>query len=547
MAEPGTILSAIELSLKLGIRIAKACEAWKNADTEIRERAIRLNLYWTQTRTQIEFIQKVAKTIDEDLLETIDDVLNVLATKLSLASAKLDKLLESPGSTVACASTTWKVKRGRYSLTKNAFDTIMDDLEQWQKRFDPCWFLMMRIASPLIDQELRALDKKDATPNDPQTPKEALTKASKTPASLANGLRDALRESPQRPTSVFLPFDRSLAFLPIAFSPARFALRQSKDKPPKRFIVDRFDMPPQSNPTAVKKDARDLARKLANADPNTFGLLKAKGVMTVQGQDSQQVEQFNFIYNVPHGLASPTSLRQILIQNHDCLHLSQQIRIARDLANSVGFVHNFNFFHKSIHPESVLLFQNVDNTSMSTFLVGFECFRSADAGTLKKGDADWHKNLYRHPTRQGVNPETSYSMQHDIYSLGVCLLELGLATSLVTYHPLDEKLESGPLLEEIQEEIAADSSYDAQGGGPIIPVEMRKAYRIKDSLLSLARTRLSRRMGPRYSAVVATCLTCLDVDNNDFGDESAMTDEDGIIVGVRFIETIITKLGDIAV
>ncbi|KAK7965795.1 uncharacterized protein PG986_000072 [Apiospora aurea] len=508
MAELGTILTAVELCFKLGVRIAEACETWKNADTEIRERAISLNLYWAQTRTQIEFIQKVVKTIDEDFLETIDDVLGVLATKLSLASAKLDKLLESPGSAAAPATSTWKVKRGRYTLTKNAFDAIMDDLEQWQKR-------------PVIDQELGALNENDADkgPKD-QRPRTWSIATSTTAVSLADGLRDALREPPQRTTSVFLSLDPSLDFSPIAFSSARLALRQRKGKQSKHFIVDRLDMLPQSNQMAVKKDVRDLARKLANADPNTFGLLKAKGVMTAQAQDSQQIQQFNLIYHVPESLKPPTSLRQVLVQNHDCLHLSQQIQIARDLANSVGFVHNFNFVHKNIHPESILLFENVESTSMSTFLVGFECFRSADAGTLKKGDADWHRNLYRHPTRQGINPETSYIMQHDIYSLGVCLLELGLSTSLVSYDAPGEKPEPGPLLKEVQEEPAVYPANDDESGGSMLPTEMREAYRIKDSLLSLAKTRLSRRMGPRYSAVVATCLTCLDANNEDFGDES---------------------------
>ncbi|KAK8137470.1 hypothetical protein PG984_002963 [Apiospora sp. TS-2023a] len=525
MAEPGTILTAVELCFKLGIRIAEACEAWKNADTEVQERITKLDLHWAQTKIQIEFMQKIARTIDADLLETMDKVLALLATKLTLTSAKLDKLLESPGATTAPAS-KWKVKRGRYALTKNTLDEIMEDLEQWQKRFDPCWFLMMKIASPLIDQELRELSKKDAVASkDQENPKApSPSAAARKPVSLADGVRDSLRETPQHSASVFLPLDPALEFSPIAFSPARLALRHSK-----------------SNHIAVRKDVRDLARKLANSDPSTFGLLKAKGAITVQGQDTQQVKQYNFIYHVPEGLTAPTSLRQVLMQNHDCLHLSQQIRIARDLATSVGFVHNFNFVHKNIHPEAIILFKSPEGDSMSTFLVGFECFRSADAGTLRKGDADWHKDLYRHPTRQGLNPEASYAMQHDIYSLGVCLLELGLSTPLVTYDALEEEPKRGPLLTEIDEG-GVDTDIC-----PLFLPAMQKAYRIKDSLLSLAKTRLSRRMGPRYSAVVATCLTCLDVDNDDFGDESEMADEDGIIVGVRFIEKIIAKLNDIAV
>lgn len=50
-----------------------------------------------------------------------------------------------------------------------------------------------------------------------------------------------------------------------------------------------------------------------------------------------------------------------------------------------------------------------------------------------QGDDKWQDNLYRHPERQGKNPEESYTMHHDVYSLGVCLLEIGLWTSFVKY------------------------------------------------------------------------------------------------------------------
>ena len=42
-------------------------------------------------------------------------------------------------------------------------------------------------------------------------------------------------------------------------------------------------------------------------------------------------------------------------------------------------------------------------------------------------DSDtWTENLYRHPQRQGLQLETRYHVGHDIYSLGVTMLEVGL-------------------------------------------------------------------------------------------------------------------------
>lgn len=45
-------------------------------------------------------------------------------------------------------------------------------------------------------------------------------------------------------------------------------------------------------------------------------------------------------------------------------------------------------------------------------------------------------------------------------------------------------------------------------------------------------------MGTIYSEVVVTCLTCLDPENADFGNEDEFQDEDGILVGVRYIEKV---------
>ncbi|KAE8441657.1 hypothetical protein EG329_004578 [Mollisiaceae sp. DMI_Dod_QoI] len=73
------------------------------------------------------------------------------------------------------------------------------------------------------------------------------------------------------------------------------------------------------------------------------------------------------------------------------------------------------------------------------------------------------------------------------------------------------------------------------------------ALKLKDYFVHLAKTKLPIAMGDKYSSVVVTCLTCLDKDNEDFGDEDEMLDERGILVAVRFMETILQKLNEISV
>jgi hypothetical protein len=95
------------------------------------------------------------------------------------------------------------------------------------------------------------------------------------------------------------------------------------------------------------------------------------------------------------------------------------------------FVHSSEFVDKSIRPETVLLLEDSISELGAPFLAGFEKFRLADGHLFRTGEATWEKDLYRHPERQGYWPQKEYSIQHDIYSLGVVLLEVGLWTSFV--------------------------------------------------------------------------------------------------------------------
>jgi hypothetical protein len=45
-------------------------------------------------------------------------------------------------------------------------------------------------------------------------------------------------------------------------------------------------------------------------------------------------------------------------------------------------------------------------------------------------------------------------------------------------------------------------------------------------------------MGKRYSSVVMSSLKCLDKDENDFGAVQDLKDEDGVRVGIRYIEKV---------
>ncbi|KIW24680.1 uncharacterized protein PV07_10382 [Cladophialophora immunda] len=124
-------------------------------------------------------------------------------------------------------------------------------------------------------------------------------------------------------------------------------------------------------------------------------------------------------------------------------------------------------------------------------------------------------------------------MQHDIYSLGVCLLELGLRESFVVYTDPNGGGGSGG------SGVGMLPSPSAALGLSNDSLQSLDPELIKDRLVSMAREVLPTRMGTRYAEIVETCLTCLDDDNVDFGDEDEFTDADGILVDARYVEKVV--------
>lgn len=112
-------------------------------------------------------------------------------------------------------------------------------------------------------------------------------------------------------------------------------------------------------------------------------------------------------------------------------------------------------------------------------------------------------------------------MQHDIYSLGICLLEIELWESFLSYNDST----TAPL-----PAAALGVSLD----GP----EFRPPNVMKEHLTALAKRDLSKRIGERYKNITVNCLTCLDQDNTDFGDQSEFEDQNGVLVGVNHIEKV---------
>ncbi|KAK4194695.1 hypothetical protein QBC40DRAFT_318763 [Triangularia verruculosa] len=266
------------------------------------------------------------------------------------------------------------------------------------------------------------------------------------------------------------------------------------------------------------------------------------------------------VFHVPAHANPPsplTTLRSLLLDQAPVC-LTSVVKLAKQLVRSVSFVHTCDLVHKNIRPDNILLFPTPHSSQRplelgEAYLVGFSQFRGINSETGKFGDTAWHRNLYRHPARQGHGILDRYVMQHDIYSLGVCLLEIGIWQSFVWYPYVGGNAgKPGPA--------PSSSSLNALPGmalrlrNRLSDRDFERAHLpgttswIKDDLVLLAKQSLPRRMGLLYTDVVVDCLTCLDRGNDQFGgwDETGEK-EDAVVIGVNFVERILGRIEEITI
>ncbi|KAH8905837.1 hypothetical protein BR93DRAFT_928411 [Coniochaeta sp. PMI_546] len=464
--------------------------------------------------------------MEDEHRDVCEQTLRVLLGKLEVVTDMLRGLLklEVPHDTVSNPVLDVRVRKTKFAFKKESLDRAIEELEVWQRTADQSWFLLMRIADSQVDDALKATAPTSYGPSTAMAIPSAV--------SIRSGLSGGARKP-----GLTLSVDElsQMTIYPLAFCPALIAERVYSSGQTGAYVLSHIPCKPFAKYDIIKQNARDLAQKLQHDDPYTFGLLTCKGVATpssvprVAEGESEPNVTLTMIFRMPPGASSPRSLRDLLLSTPAPHSLSLRFDIARQLARSIGSVHALGFVHKNLRPETVLIFNRGDGPtqSLSVFLVGFEHFRREDQATQRRGDDFIERNLYRHPSRQGFRPRDDYIMQHDIYSLGVCLLEIGLWRSFISCEgaqPLNTEFFG----------LEAYASWDR-----IREFMMMSA---KEQLLPLARSRLPQYMGSRYAEIVETCLTCLDADNADFGDAAEFEDEDGVRVGVRYIEKVLLRL-----
>jgi hypothetical protein len=476
--------------------------------------------HWTKLEVQLNFLSKISDQLEGELAQSQFNLLQKLHGKLLQATSQIEMM----------SSKDSLIKRLKYSIVKGSLDELVAELEAWQNRFDPTWYLIILIGKDVIDSALLGSRQKQATPSD----------QSISPLNNMLALRQAIKpENSKRDndarTNVSINLDVSglcdATVTTVPFSTARAILRKGSTKLLIAETVDSLC----GNTSQVKADVENLAKKLKQVEPDTFGLLRCYGILKHRNT-TKHLTAIEIIYRTPQDSNHPTSLRELLLKQ-DPISASAIIRMVKQLVRSVSYIHACDFVHKNIRPENILVFPGNTSPLGSSFLLGFNQFRNTNFQTDLVGDPAWHRNLYRHPQRQGTFVEERYVMQHDIYSLGVCLLEIGLWRSFVWY-PNDSG-NAAPVPAFALELDLSDADFRT--------VHSTVPLRITERLVALAKRELPPRLGDMYTDIVLACLTCLNPGNEAFGSEQELRDEDGILVGVRFVEKILMRVAEISI
>ncbi|KAI0515147.1 hypothetical protein F5B22DRAFT_204059 [Xylaria bambusicola] len=417
------IIGVIDLALKYGKELRKICSSLKGAESEIQERSIRLDNGCYRCIAQLQFLKQVQHILDDGHRELQERTLRVLIEKLTSAKSVLRSLVSTQVSTSECGSSrvVFIPKAVKYAFRKDRLDEAIEALETWQRLSDPSWFLIFKISDPRIEEVLKM---KGSLPPSSRSSITSIRAPWTTDESAATSIQ-----------GLVLPSEalEKMSISEVPYSCCSLAQNKTSGKA-SSYVLESIKLQHHELYQHTKKDVRNLAMRLQHDEPQTFGLLACKGFVAERPDPERGTPaRFTLVLRTPSQLVKPRSLRHLLL-NSQPESLSHKLRAAQELAKAVAYVHVFGFVHKGIRPESILSFESEQKSGeTSLFLVGFEDFRQEYGQTKRLGDDVAERNLYRHPSRQGASPSSDFVMQHDIYSLGVCLLEIGLWQSFIEY------------------------------------------------------------------------------------------------------------------
>ncbi|OSS46283.1 hypothetical protein B5807_08551 [Epicoccum nigrum] len=289
-------------------------------------------------------------------------------------------------------------------------------------------------------------------------------------------------------------------------------------------LVEQKEIHDENTVSNIREVAAILAsRSYANASGG--GILKCLGYRLQDQQDRSQ--GYELVFELPTNAPKLRVLNEAIMADQGAgsgvrHSLDSRYRLARQLCDIVFSVFASGLVHKNIRTNTILLAVEDDNNSSSNnnnsnkslpttpptpelgnpYLTTWTLLRKAASLTSGPGAPGTHSDLYRHPKRQGIQPEQRYNFGHDLYSLGGVPAGGGAVGAVpravvVVVVVRKRKRRGGIGIGPVQER-----------GGAAAP--RRRTTCAQRRAAALARTEMPRRLGTAYAELVVACLTCLE-------------------------------------
>ncbi|MCJ1260040.1 hypothetical protein MMC24_007880 [Lignoscripta atroalba] len=544
----GVALPALaETAVTYGRFVVSKYSTLKNGQDEHDIQRLLVRLHWDEIQATILFFARSCDRFDDTVRDLVEAHLHILLKKFEVVILNLQKNVRSES----------EIRRLRYAVFgKHILEELIADLEKWQTRFLQYLQLITFTGHRLVEPNTPAADIAKRAPS-----LTAFTKLQDLSAidQGHNVAPNTLKESDYPDSQA-----KSLRCCKIFMFPSPGT---SPSAPTIDLIDRRYYDRDQDNVKYIRQIVSQTARILSAADPEAMGILPCRGFI-----HRPDLSCFDLVLSVPASIRSyipsslgpsspttttcPRSLRDLLtdpIQGGHASHsLSERLFLAKTLAAAVFYMHTSKLVHKNIRPETILVLpatpanaspdstanhkERQSKTALFPYvlgrpvLVGFDNVRQVESAWASKrsGTLSWEEDIYQHPSRHGATAARYYSVQHDVYSLGVVLIEIALWQSLIVF---DEEMQD--FKPNVVPWRKATSKVEGLKRG-----ESGAGEGVMACLEKLARLEVPVVMGDKYRKVILSCLSGI-------GEHG--TEADDVELGVRFIQTVLEDLEDISI
>lgn len=254
----------------------------------------------------------------------------------------------------------------------------------------------------------------------------------------------------------------------------------------------------------------------------------------------------SFVFELPVPNEDPVSLLAHLIDSDTLYTLESRVALALHLARAVLVIHSLGLVHKNIRSDTIVVLAT-DRSQPGVLgvpcILGWGAARDEEEESGMSGlpmpyfEAGFDASIYRHPKHDAEKRTEKLQMRDDVYSLGVCLLEIALWESLASTRHDSSGQMSAPM-----RDIQKMSKDSRKVGGELTR-----------HLVDIAKKWVPVTMGSVFTDIVVTCLECWDDDVNDNYENDYDDEEEELRrhlssearISIKFSKRVVKKLARI--